>query len=43
MKDLETILDNYLIEVKAPKWQDGITWKNKPLKKLTQITEIYLW
>ena len=34
VKELETILDNYLIEVKAPKWQDGITWKNKPLKEI---------
>mgnify|MGYP003312307773 CR=1 FL=1 len=34
VKDLEKTLDNYLIEVKAPKWQDGITWKNKPLKEI---------
>ena len=33
-KELERILDNYLIEVRAPKWQDGITWKNTPLKKI---------
>ena len=33
-KELETILDNYLIEVNAPKWQDGITWKKKPLKEI---------
>ncbi len=33
-KELEKILDNYLIEVNAPKWQDGITWKNKPLKEI---------
>ena len=33
-KELERILDNYLIEVHAPKWQDGITWKNTPLKKI---------
>ena len=33
-KELEKILDDYLIEVKAPKWQDGITWKNKPLKEI---------
>ena len=33
-KELETILDNYLIEVHAPKWQDGITWKNTPLKEI---------
>lgn len=30
-KDLEKILDDYLSEVHAPKWQDGITWKNTPL------------
>ena len=30
-KDLEKILDDYLFEVHAPKWQDGITWKNTPL------------
>ena len=33
-KELEKILDNYLIEVHAPKWQDGITWKNRPLKEI---------
>ena len=33
-KELEKILDNYLIDVKAPKWQDGITWKNKPLNEI---------
>ena len=33
-KELETILDNYLIEVHAPKWQEGITWKNTPLKEI---------
>ena len=26
-KELEKILDNYLVEVHAPKWQEGITWK----------------
>jgi arylsulfatase A-like enzyme len=31
-KKLEKILDNYLEEVKAPKWQPGITWKENPLK-----------
>ena len=29
---LEKILDKYLEEVKAPKWQPGITWKENPLK-----------
>jgi len=33
-KELEKILDNYLIEVHAPKWKDGITWKNTPLKEI---------
>ena len=33
-KDLEKILDNYLVEVSAPKWQDGITWKNTPIKEI---------
>ena len=33
-KELETILDNYLIKVHAPKWQDGITWKKTPLKEI---------
>ena len=32
--ELEKLLDNYLIEVHAPKWQEGITWKNKPLKDI---------
>ena len=34
LKELEKILDNYLIEVKAPKWKDGITWKNKSIKEI---------
>ncbi len=33
-KELEKILDDYLVEVHAPKWQEGITWKNKPLKEI---------
>ena len=33
-KELEKILDNYLVNVHAPKWQDGITWKNKPLQEI---------
>ena len=32
--ELEKILDNYLIQVSAPKWQEGITWKNTPLNKI---------
>ena len=34
-KELEKILDNYLIMVNAPKWQDGITWKKTPLKEIS--------
>ena len=33
-KELEKILDNYLIEVHAPKWQEGITWKHTPLNEI---------
>ena len=33
-KELERILDNYLVEVHAPKWQEGITWKKTSLKKI---------
>ncbi len=33
-RKLEKILDSYLIEVNAPKWKDGITWKNTPLKEI---------
>ena len=33
-EELEIILDNYLIEVNAPKWQEGITWKKTPLKEI---------
>jgi len=29
---LEKILDKYLEEVEAPKWQPGITWKENTLK-----------
>ncbi len=31
--ELEFLLDSYLSKVKAPKWQPGITWKNKPIEK----------
>ena len=34
LKELEELLDNYLIEVSAPKWQEGITWKNTPIKEI---------
>jgi arylsulfatase A len=33
LKTLETALDSYLHKVKAPKWQPGINWKNKPIEK----------
>ena len=33
-KELEKILDHYLIEVHAPKWQEGITWKKKHLNEI---------
>ena len=33
-KELEKILDDYLVQVHAPKWQEGITWKNKPLREI---------
>ena len=30
---LAFLLESYLSEVKAPKWQPGINWKNKPIEK----------
>ena len=33
LKELEVALDTYLHKVKAPKWQPGISWKNKPIEK----------
>ena len=33
LKTLEDALDFYLKDVKAPKWQPGINWKNKPIEK----------
>lgn len=32
--ELELLLDTYLSKVKAPRWQPGITWKNKSLEKI---------
>jgi len=29
---LEKLLDDYLINVQAPKWKPGITWKENPLR-----------
>ena len=31
--NLENILENYLVSVRAPKWDQGINWKEKPLKE----------
>jgi arylsulfatase A-like enzyme len=36
-KKLSEILDHYLTQVKAPKWQPGITWKNKSLKTINSF------
>ena len=33
-KELEKLLMNYLKEVRAPKWQEGITWKGLPLSEI---------
>ena len=33
LKILEDALDSYLKKVKAPRWQPGINWKNKPIGK----------
>ena len=33
-KELEKLLMNYLKEVNAPKWQEGITWKGLPLSEI---------
>ena len=34
VSELELLLDTYLSKVKAPRWQPGITWKNKSLEKI---------
>ena len=36
-KRLEASLMDYLSSVKAPKWQKGITWKQKTLKKINSF------
>ena len=33
----EKLLDEYLSEVKAPKWQPGITWKENSLKTINSF------
>ena len=35
--ELELLLDNYLIKVKAPKWKLGIHWRNTPIKKINSF------
>jgi len=34
---LELLLDDYLKEVKAPKWKPGIHWRNKPIKLINSF------
>ena len=36
--ELNNILEKYLISVKAPKWREGITWKNQ---KITEFNSTY--
>jgi arylsulfatase A-like enzyme len=36
-KTLESTLDAYLIKVKAPKWQPGISWKNKQISEINSF------
>ena len=35
--ELEKILDDYLSDVNAPKWQEGINWKNKPIEEFNSF------
>jgi arylsulfatase A-like enzyme len=32
--EMLTVLEDYLKEVHAPKWEEGITWKKKPLAEI---------
>ena len=32
--ELEKLLNDYLVEVHAPKWQEGITWKTIPVREI---------
>jgi arylsulfatase A-like enzyme len=32
--EMMTVLEEYLKEVHAPKWEEGITWKKKPLAEI---------
>jgi hypothetical protein len=32
--EMLSVLEGYLKEVHAPKWEEGITWKNKPLVEI---------
>jgi hypothetical protein len=34
---LETALDTYLQNVKAPKWKTGITWKSGTVEKINSF------
>ena len=34
---LETALDEYLTRVKAPKWKQGITWRNKSIDEINSF------
>ena len=34
---LETALDEYLTLVKAPKWKQGITWRNKSIDEINSF------
>ena len=34
---LETALDEYLTHVKAPKWKQGITWRNKSIDEINSF------
>ena len=31
--ELNNILEKYLISVKAPKWEEGITWKHQKIEE----------
>ena len=40
LKTLEVALDRYLQDVKAPKWQPGINWKNKLIEKFNSYHQL---
>ena len=37
--ELENILDEYLKDVHAPRWQEGITWKGTPVDIINSFHE----